>query len=199
VANLLSLMAQVGSRVEVEYDQSSQTALKLEVEAESQGQVDSSSTVSGTIQAVDAASGTISVVTDAGEALVLRVNSQTQLLIEGAAATLASLAAHIGAEARIRYNTQTRVASLVEVQGDGEANAVVTASGALKAVNLIAGTVTIATQGGTDLVLKVTSDTKVLVNGSSVALASLLNRLGSQATIEYTADAMVATSINVQG
>lgn len=78
-----------------------------------------------------------------------------------------------------------------------EAQSQTTANGTLKAVDATAGTVTITTEKGDELVLKVTNKSKFLVGGSSSTLAQLADKKGSGVSVEYLAESKTVTSVSI--
>ncbi|MBI4313157.1 MAG: hypothetical protein HY681_15480, partial [Chloroflexi bacterium] len=76
--------------------------------------------------------------------------------------------------------------------GSAGASASASISGAIKAVNVVNGTVTIAVQGGADVVLNATSSSKL-----SLPLARLTAQVGSQVRVSYDAKTMAIISLSV--
>lgn len=74
-----------------------------------------------------------------------------------------------------------------------------TVSGKLKAVDAAAGTITITAQSGDELVLKVTDESKILVDGSSSTLAQLAAEIDSGVDVEYDAETKTVTSVSIEG
>lgn len=80
----------------------------------------------------------------------------------------------------------------------GESQATATASGTLKTISTNDGTVTIATESGDELVLKVTSESKILISESLLPIAQLDTVIGSKVSAEYHTETKTATVINIQ-
>jgi len=190
---LAALATSLGSQVSAEYN--AQTKMATSVSA--QAQVSASATVSGTLKAVNAVAGTITITAQGGSEVVLNVASDTKLAADGAAATLATLATKIGSTVTAEYNAQTKMATSVSAQAQASASA--TVSGTLKAVNVLANTVTITAQGGAELVLNLTAQSKILVNGSASTSAALVTMVGKPTTVEYNTQTKAVVSLNIQG
>lgn len=71
----------------------------------------------------------------------------------------------------------------------------VAVTGTLKAVDASAGTVAVAVGGG-DLVLKLTSETKILAGGEPATVSELATKIGSEVSVEYVSDTKILTTIN---
>ncbi len=190
-ATLAALVAMVGSNVAVQYDAQTSTALSIE----SSGHVSGSVTVAGAIKAVDTAAGTLTIAAASGANVTLKVSGQTRLLLNGAAATLASLATQIGARVKVEYSAQTNTAIAVQVEAEGKAEAEI--AGTLKTVNTLAGSLTVASSNAVEFAFTVTAQTKVKMNGAEATLAGLANALGGQIKVKYNAQTRVATEIEV--
>lgn len=103
----------------------------------------------------------------------------------------------------------TRLKEKAEVTGSEEVNGstqsgtqtqdTATASGKLKAVDAAAGTITITTQSGDELVLKVTGESKILVGGSLSTLAQLAAEIDSGIDVEYHTETKTVTTASIQG
>lgn len=79
----------------------------------------------------------------------------------------------------------------------GSTEATTAASGTLKAINTADGTVVITTEGGNELVLKITNASKILGNDSLAAGAKLDNVIGSKVSVEYHAETNTVKVINI--
>ncbi len=188
---LLGLGSLVGAKVEGQFNADTGQATELHAAAEAKA------SAAGVLKAVDVAAGTVTITAQPEADVVLRVTSDTKVLVNGSLSTLASLAANIGAQVTAEYNVQTKMAISVTAQGQAQAQATASISGTLKAVDVVAGTVTIATQTGADVVLKVAADTKLLLKGPVSTLASPAAIIGSQVQAEYSVQTKIATSIKV--
>ncbi len=74
----------------------------------------------------------------------------------------------------------------------------VAVSGALKAVDGAAGTVTIASDGGEELVLKLTAESKIQISGSPVDVTQLASKLDAKVSVEYQTEAKTVVSISIE-
>jgi hypothetical protein len=191
LSGILELKSQIGTQVQADYDTS--TGVIVEMQTQSNTQTDTASTVNGKLEAVNTLSGIITIVGDTGVELVLNVGTNTNILVNGTASSLTGLETSIGSQVTIIYNTQTNVASMVVVHSNTGGS--VSTNGTLKAADLIAGTVTITTQTGADLVLSINSSTQVVANGIVGNVSSLTTKIGSRVAVTYNAETKVATSI----
>ncbi len=204
------LQSAVGSQVNVGYDAATNTIASVtvgdaganaggSVAAQGGATASAQATVKGTLKAVDIASGTITVAIDTGAQLVLKVGSDTNVLLDGAAGGLAGLSAKVGSNATVSYDTETKVANIVQVESSGSASAETTVTGTLKSVDSITGAITIATTTGASLVLDVSSSANIIASGSVSTIASLTAYVGSQVTVTYDANTKVASNIETSG
>ncbi|MEX2599506.1 MAG: DUF4382 domain-containing protein [Dehalococcoidia bacterium] len=200
IATFGSLAAQAGSEVEVRYN--SEANAVTEVRAGGEGSVDASATMTGTLEGVNTLSGTITVAAESGSRTVLSVGSATQVVVGGVVSSVAALSTRIGSEIDVTYNAETNVATAVEASSSGGssgggASAGTTVSGTLDAVSALDGTVDVVTESGETITLEVVSQTEILVDGSSAALAGIATEVGSSVVVEYEAETNTATSINI--
>ncbi len=81
------------------------------------GGTQSSGTVAiqGTLQSVNNAAGTITVRTDAGQELVLKTTSSTQIQTGGLISTLLSLAGYVGNRVQVEYDINTKTATTISM------------------------------------------------------------------------------------
>ena len=154
-------------------------------------------TATGTLKAIDAAKGTITLTTTAGAELTLNVAATAKITVDGATATIATLATKVGAKLTAEYNSSTNTATSVSAQAQASAGTLI--SGTLGAVSVLANTVTVKSSAGADLVLNITPQSKLTINGTAATSASLTAVVGKPCTAEYGAQAKTVTSLNVQG
>ncbi|HHV63548.1 MAG TPA: hypothetical protein GXX46_00495 [Peptococcaceae bacterium] len=83
-------------------------------------------------------------------------------------------------------------------QNEAQSPAVVTTDGTLKAVDAEAGTITITTQDGNELVLKATEESKILFDDSQSSDAQLADMIGSEVNVEYQEESKNVTSIRIK-
>ncbi|WP_181482177.1 hypothetical protein [Tepidibacillus sp. HK-1] len=86
----------------------------------------------------------------------------------------------------------------VDEEEVGESQAIATTSGTLKAINAVDGTVTIATESDNELVLKITSGSKIFVSESLPPLTQLDTVIGSKVSAEYHAETKTVMVIYIQ-
>ncbi len=144
--------------------------------------------VSGTVAAVDATLGTVSIASDdGGSTVILKVDSTTVITRNGAPATLADLL--FGDRVEAKYNSATMLASFIKVEDSAALSEV---EGSITAVDSVAGTITISGEGDssgsesmttTDVTLNVTTSTVIMLDESPATLSSLL--VGMQAEAQY--------------
>ena len=199
VTSLTSLSTKVGSEAVVKYDAESKAATTVTGSASGSagGSANTEATVSGTIKAVDAAAGTITVAAQGGGDVVLKVASDGMVKVDGSASTVATLATKVGSQVTASYNAETKIATSVDAKAQANASGTATVNGTLKAVDVLAGTVTIAAQGGGDVVLKVASNTTVQAGGAVSTMANLATKIGSQVSASYNVETRAAASITV--
>lgn len=189
-----------GMKIEARYDTTTTIASDILVKQERPGRtvLQAAARAAGTVGAVDGAKGTLTVALDGGGTLTLNVDSKTQIRVDGHDGALAGV--HVGDRVRAAYATDTLLASAIEVQAKAESRsrAALTASGTLKAIDPVAGTVTITTRSG-DLVLRVVGESKILQREAVVALATLAGKAGAQVAAQYNGDSMTLILLEVRG
>jgi len=198
VSALVSLATKIGAQVNASYNSQTNAVSSLDVKGQASGSA--SATVSGTLKSVDVLKGTITVATQSGADMALKVTGDTKVTLNGATTDIATLAANVGIGTQIvaNYNSQTSAVSSLDVKGQASGSTSATVSGTLKAVDAVQNTVTIATQSGANVVLKVTGDTKATLNGASTAIASLATNIGAQVSADYNAQTNAVTSLSAQ-
>lgn len=188
---LAALAARVGSQVTVEYNTQTKAVVNLEARSRSSG---SQISVSGTLLAINAPTNTVLIGTATGAVEVI-VNADTKIELDGTSSFLANLGARIGSQVSADYNSETKVASRVSVRAL-VATGSMSVTGTLKSVNVLTNTVTVTTASGAELVLDVTSATKLQAGGTVATTAALTTKIGGQVTVEYNAQTNAATSIS---
>ena len=150
-------------------------------------------TTQGTLQSVDNVGGNITVMTDTGQQLVLRLSNVTQL-------SATELSSKVGSKVKVGYDSNTSTVNTVQVlstSGQGTASV----SGTLTNVNSAAGTITVQTDSGQELVLKTTSSTQIRassVGGLVSSLLSLVSYIGARVQVGYNVNTSTATTISLQ-
>ncbi len=79
----------------------------------------------------------------------------------------------------------------------GQADTAV-AGGALKAVDGNANTITVATANDGELVLSLTGESKIQINGTLSNITQLTAKIGSNVEVEYQVTTKTATSISIK-
>ncbi len=209
-----------GARVEVEYDSESRLASLIAAKLESANDADASGSAyatvsaSGTLRAANALARTVTIVKEDGTELTLKVGSDARILLNGAASGLLALARHIGSRVEVVYDASANVATSISAKSETDvtagsqttvesttevdAQASASVSGRLKAVNALSNTVIVTTEDGRELVLRVASDARILLNGAVSGLIELASRIGSEVKVTYDSSAMVAASLTVE-
>ena len=188
-----------GMKVDARYDMATNIASELTVRQERQGQpaAQAAARAAGTVTAVDATKGTVTLGLDGGGTITLRVDGKTQIKVDGHDGALTGV--HVGDRVRASYGTDTLLASALEVQAKAESRskAALTASGTLKAIDPVAGTVTITTRSS-DLVLHVVGESRILQKEAVVTLAALVGKAGARIEAQYNGDSMTLTLLEVR-
>lgn len=198
---LLGLSA--GMKVEVKYDLA--TGVASEIKAKSDGKL--TAEVTGTVKSVDSASSTVSILTQEGAEVTVKISDITRVQIGGVLSGLLGVSA--GMRVGAKYDLTTGVALELKARlapekpekkpdATGEDKSAASASGTVKAVDLLARTVTIATTSG-DLVLKVVGKSKIVVSASTVDVAALLTKIGANVEVQYNAEAKTLILLTLNG
>lgn len=116
------------------------------------------------------------------------------------AVLLIGCGAGVEEETKIGGQDEVSVAPVVpsDEKDAGESQAIATANGTLSTINAADGTVTIATESGDELVLKVTSESKILVSESLSTIDKLDALIGSKVSAGYHAETKTLAVINIQ-
>jgi Domain of unknown function (DUF5666) len=139
--------------------------------------------LTGTITALDMTAGSVQVTTDHGTAVTLTVNSNTQLVLNGRSTTVANLAVGDRAEAIYKPSDKIALALGAATPQTG------VLSGAITALDLTAGTLTITPLVGMAQTVKVTAQTLYRLNGQRVAPETL--QMGLLASVQTASDGTV--------
>jgi len=203
ISSMVQLAANIGANVTALYNAQTRTALSLKAEARSQG----IGQASGTLKSVNVLENTVTITTKTGSDMTLSVSQSTKLFLNSALSSLATLALNLGAPINAEYNTQANTALVLSIQTSAatpqptpappSATGTVKVTGTLKAVNMLANTVTIGVQGSADLVLNVKSQSLVTIGGASSSLAALATKIGSQVTVEYNVQTSAVLSLSI--
>ncbi len=82
---------------------------------------------------------------------------------------------------------------------EGSGQTFANADGTLKSFDAKTGLITLTTQSGEELELKLTDGSKILISTTPATLAELANIIGSEASVEYDAEAKTVTEIDIKG
>lgn len=184
-----------GLKAEAAFDPVSFAAFRIEAapadgggQGQGQGQV---SHTEGTVGAVDAGAGTITINPKTGSPVALTTDSSTLITRNGAAATLADV--KVGDHASVEYVTATNVATRIEAEPDSETEPA-EIEGSVTAASATA--ITIAPHTGDPVTLTLDSSTVILVNGKPGAAADI--KVGDKAEALYDATTKIASKVAVE-
>ena len=147
--------------------------------------------VEGTIQGLDPENRTVTILSERGREVTLHIPEGTRIKLEedfpGGFADL-----RIGAEIEAKFNPDTLVASKIKVE-EQEAEV----KGVVQAVNTDSNTLTIVTQSGRELELRVESQTRVDMDDfKGATLADL--KVGDEVEAKFNPETRVAYKIEVE-
>lgn len=160
--------------------------------------------VRGVIAAIDVDAATVTITpNDGGADLVLNVTADSEIEVNDHEGSIQDLV--VGQEVRAEYFPDSNNISELKVEnggGDGDNdndndnNEDQHLMGTIAAVDVDGATVTVTPEGdGADVVLNVTADTKIEVDGDAATLADL--EVGAQVQAEYDTATNNASEINV--
>jgi hypothetical protein len=118
----MNISGQMGEGLKIQTGTQLQISAGKVIEAGGQGngqgngQAGGQATANGTITAVDAIAGTITIEISQGHDLELSVTAETEINIGSVVSTLVALVAEIGSEVEVTYSASTDVASEITVQ-----------------------------------------------------------------------------------
>jgi hypothetical protein len=145
--------------------------------------------VAGTVSAVDAAGGTLTITPLHAGAMTLKTNGQTNLTLDGAPAKLGDIP--VGAEARAVYDSATKVALRIQARSR---HGVAAVEGKVSAVTASSLTITPAT--GPAVTLGTDAATKVVLDGAPSTLSAIA--VGDEARALYDSATLVAAAIEAE-
>jgi len=145
--------------------------------------------VAGTVSAVDATAGTLTITPTKAAAVTLRTNGQTRLSLNGEPAKLTDIPA--GATARALYDSTTKLALRIQARSQPALAAV-----AGKVTAVTASSLTIAPEGGSPVTLGTDASTRIVVDGMSSTLSAIA--VGDQARALYDSTTLVAAAIEAE-
>ncbi|MFA5055663.1 MAG: DUF4382 domain-containing protein [Dehalococcoidia bacterium] len=118
----MNISGQMGVGLKIQTNAQLQISAGKVIEAGGEGngqgnsQAGGQTTASGTLTAVDAIAGTITVQISQGHDLELNVTSETEINIGSLVSTIVALVSEIGSEVEVTYSASTNVASEITVQ-----------------------------------------------------------------------------------
>lgn len=179
---------EAGDAVEVELDQEANVATSVTlVGPESQG-----TTRQGTVQSVNAGTGTLVLVTTAGESLEVGVDQSTSITVNGSAGALADI--QPGDSVQVEVQQGVDVAASVVAQSHQT-----TDEGEITAVNPLDQTITVETEDNRVLRLRflvLDGSTEVVVDGGQGTILDLVQ--GTTVEVTYNPETMVVTTIHLK-
>ena len=184
------LTGMIGSRIEAAYNANTSSVITMQVQG------GATVTVTGTIKAVDAAAGTITVTTQAGADVTINVAYRSRVLVNASVATLATLKSMVGSEVTVTYSQQGNI--VTELNTKARVEQLVNVSGVLKGVNPATGTVTITTGSGQEILLNVTAASSIVADGSISSMDQLASKIGGDITVLYNAQTRAAVSLRAE-
>jgi hypothetical protein len=179
-----------GMKAEAGFDPVSFVALRIEAKPADGGHGHQAH-VEGTVGAVDAGAGTITINPRTGAPVSLTTSSSTRITRNGAAATLADLKA--GDRVAAQYDPTTKVATRIEAESETE-HEPSEVEGSVTAVS--ATSITIAPHSGDPVTLTLDATTVIFLNGHRAAAADI--KVGDRAEAVYDATAKIAARIAVE-
>jgi preprotein translocase subunit YajC len=145
--------------------------------------------IAGSVTKVDTTADTLTIKPAKGAAVTVKINDQTQLILDGSPAKLSDVP--VGAAARAVYDPTTKLAARVLVHSE-HPHAVV--AGKVTAVG--ASSITIAPDEGSPVTLSADSSTKVALDGKPSQLSAI--KVGDTARALYDSSTLVAAAIEAE-
>jgi hypothetical protein len=191
-----------GMPIEAEYhlDTLNAKELKAGTGQDDNNDIGEDAHITGTISGVDGVGSTVTIAPNGGGASVtLKVMAGTKIEVGGEAGTLADI--KTGEPVKAEYEKVSLEARELEVgvddnpNGPGDPAEDVHVDGTVAAVDLGAGTVTIAPGGGAAVTLKVTPATEIEIDGEPGTISGI--QTGEPARAQYRVATLEATEIKV--
>lgn len=180
-ATIVNLLA--GQRVEAEFDHATFNAFRIEVDDEME-----EAEIEGSITAVDAGAGTVTIQDENGKIVTLIVNATTEVKRDDEPAFLSDLL--VGDCAKAKYDAITLEAFRIEAESECEEAEV---EGSITEVNVPGNTVSITDEDGNVVTLSVTANTQIERDDETALLSNL--QVGDEAEAKYNPTTLVASSI----
>jgi Cu/Ag efflux protein CusF len=176
--------------VEVEYNIKTMEAREVEASTKAE--------VRGTVKAIDSASGTVTIHTEDGKEVKVKVANATRVDIHGMLFGVLGITPGMAIKAEFDLTTGEAVELKARTGGPGE--------GRVRAEGKVHGTVarndsangklTVNLDGGGTLTVRATADTRIEFNGQRVALANLQTE--ARAKIGYNTETLIASEIEAR-
>jgi len=177
-----------GMQAAADYDPVSLVADHIVARAAEQHQAE----VEGTVSAVDATAGTISITPEhGGTAVALKTDSTTKISRNGAVATLADI--KVGDDAEARYDATSLLASRIDAHSAPQ-QPLAQVEGSVTAVT--SSSITITPEHGGAVTLTVDSTTKYFLGDTAATLADV--KVGQRAHAAYNSTTLLAAVVRVQ-
>jgi hypothetical protein len=176
--------------IEVEYN--IKTMETSEVEASTKAEV------KGTVKAVNPASGTVTIRTEEGKEITVKVGNATKVDIQGLLFGILGISPGmvIKAEFDLTTGEAVELKARAEGRGEGQARAEDKIHGTIANIDSASGKLTVNLDGGETLTVQATGDTRIEFDGQRVALAIL--QTGARVKVEYNTDTLIGSKIEAR-
>jgi hypothetical protein len=176
--------------VEVAYNIKTMEARKVEASTKAE--------VKGTVKAVNPASGTVTIRTEEGKEITVKVSNATKVDIQGLLFGILGISPGmtIKAEFDLTNGEAVELKARAEGRGEGQARAGDNIHGTIANIDSASGKLTVNLDGGGTLSVRATGDTRIEFNGQRVALADL--QTGVRVKLEYNAEILIASEIEAR-
>lgn len=185
----------VGMQVEADYDPATLNAFDIETDSDGD---DDDAEIHGTVAAVDAVAGTITIAPTNGGSATLTVKSSTEIEVNDVDAALVDI--QVGMPVEADYDSTTLIATEIDAGSDDDDDDDDNAQelkGVVAAVNSAAQTVTIAPNGGgSNVTLNVTAETEIEINDQDATIAEIT--VGARIEAEYDPSTMNAYELDIE-
>ena len=145
-------------------------------------------TIHGLVENINAQAGEITIRSEGGAKVLLKMTADTQIQIDGKTGTLADVA--FGSPVKIRYNSDTVVVAYIQVKTEAEVEAII------KSIDVAKGELTLTLPTGATLTLKLTTKTEVNVNGKKATAADL--KPNALAEVEYNVRSLEVLEVKAE-
>jgi hypothetical protein len=176
--------------VEVEYNIKAMEAREVEASTKAG--------VRGTVRTVNPTSGTVTIRTDEGKEIALKVTNSTKVDIQGLLFGILGISPGMTVKAEFDLTNGEAVAlkASAEARGEGRERAESKAHGTIASTDSAGGKVTVNLDGGGTLAVSTNGDTQIELNGQRAAAANL--QAGARVKIEYNVETLIASDIGAK-